>query len=112
GDMTADDILLELSGRALDPQDAAVRSTLAWLDALCVRLRAEAARQGRLTGALCAPGDWNKPDIADALACALAPVHLSPLPLRGAWWTGAHFSASLWVFTSPGTLSPIHRGRP
>lgn len=112
GDMTADDILLELSGRALDPQDAAVRSTLAWLDALCVRLRAEAARQGRLTGALCAPGDWNKPDIADALACALSPVHLSPLPLRGAWWTGAHFSASLWVFTSPGALSPVHRGRP
>lgn len=111
GDMTADDILQDVAGRPLDPRDAAVQSALCWLHVLCVRLRAEAARQGRLTGALCAPGDWNKPDIADALASALAAVHLSLLPLRGAWWTGAHFSASLWVFASPDALSPAHRGR-
>ena len=34
----------------------------------------------------------------DALKTAFAPVHLSVLPLSGAWWTQTHFSASLEAF--------------
>lgn len=96
--ITPAELLFEAAGRVIDPQDAGIRSVLAWLRALCVRLNAEAARQGRLTGCICASGEWNEPDVRDVLTSALAPVHLSALPLCGAWWTGSRFSASLHAF--------------
>lgn len=108
-DLTPAEILLEVSGRPLNPWDSGVRSVLEWLRALFVRLRAEAARQGRLSGAICAPGEWHIPDIADALSTALAPLHLGVLPLCGAWWAGSHFSASLHAFVPQGALSPQQR---
>ncbi|MBR5288057.1 MAG: hypothetical protein IKU34_05625, partial [Clostridia bacterium] len=52
-------------------------------------------------GALCAPGEWREETIAAALAAALEPLHLSVLPLRGAWWAQSFFSASLQVFIPP-----------
>ena len=73
-------------------------SVLAWLRAVLVRLRAEAMRQGMPGGPLCLPGEWEESDVADALRTALAGVHLSALPLYGAWWTRSHFSASLHAF--------------
>lgn len=97
-DMTPADLLYDAAGRALDPADEGVRAVLGWLCAVAVRLRAEAARQLRYAGALCEPGEWNQPDISDAIACALAPLHLSALPLLGAWWTGTRFSAALEAF--------------
>lgn len=97
-DMTPADLLHDAAGRALNPADEGVRAVLGWLSAVAVRLRAEAARQQRYTGALCAPGEWDQPDVADAIACALAPLHLSALPLLGAWWTGTRFSAALEAF--------------
>ena len=100
--MTDADLLHEVSGRILDPEDAHVQSTLMWLRAVCVRIRAEAARQGRFSGALCAPGEWNQPDIADALRTAFAPVHLGVLPLCGAWWTLSRFSAGVHAFLPEG----------
>ena len=36
---------------------------------------------------------------------ALSPLHLSALPLCGAWWTGAHFSAALRAFIPKDVLS-------
>lgn len=91
-------LLLEAAGRALDASDEGVRAVLHWLSAVAVRLRAEAARQQRFSGALCAPGQWAQEDIADAIRTALAPCHLSALPLLGAWWTGTRFSAALEAF--------------
>lgn len=91
-------LLQEASGRTLNPSDPHVADVLTWLRAFSVRLRAEAARQQRYAGALCAPADPDMPDVADALRTALAPMHLSALPLCGAWWTGTHFSASLELF--------------
>lgn len=88
-------LLRELAGRIIDPSHAQTQEVLAWLRAVRVRLNAEAARQGRFTGPLCAEDEWDQPDIADALRTAMAPVHLSALPLYGAWWAGAHFSAAL-----------------
>ena len=84
--------------RVLDISDEGVSNTLSWLSAVSVRLRAEAARQNRLTGPLCAPGQLAQPDIADALLAALTPMHLSALPLLGAWWAGTRFSAALEAF--------------
>lgn len=100
------ELLLEAAGRSLDPSLEDVQDVLRWLRALRVRLRAEAARQGRLSGGICAPGAWDDPDIFAALQTTLAPLHLSALPLFGAWWTGSHFSASLHAFIpeSAGTL--------
>ena len=43
------------------------------------------------------PQELLEPDVAQALTDALAPLHLSALPLRGAWWPGTHFSASLFA---------------
>lgn len=94
-DLTPADLLLDAAGMPLDPADENVRGVLSWLRAVLVRLRAEAARQSRYTGALCAPGEWTQSDIADAFQAALRPMHLSALPLLGAWWTGTRFSASL-----------------
>ncbi|MGN0777085.1 MAG: hypothetical protein ACI4MM_10465 [Candidatus Ventricola sp.] len=95
------ELLLDAAGRPLDPGDEGVRGVLAWLGAVSVRLRAEAARQGRFTGALCAPGELACADVCDALRTAFAPLHLSALPLYGAWWTGMRFSASLQAFLPP-----------
>lgn len=100
--LTDGELLAEAAGRRLDPQDGGVRGTLAWLRAVLIRQRAEAARQGRYVGALCAPGEADQPDIEDAIRTALAPMHLSALPLCGAWWTGARFSASLTAFIPAG----------
>lgn len=97
---TPAELLLDAAGRRLDPADDSVHNVLVWLSAVAVRLRAEAARQQRCSGALCAPGQWTEPDAADALKTALAPCHLSALPLLGAWWTGTRFSAALEAFAS------------
>lgn len=91
-------LLAEAAGRSVDPEEPGTAAVLAWLRAVEVRLRAEAARQSRFAGALCAPGLWAEPDIADALATAMRPTHLSALPLLGAWWTCTRFSASLVAF--------------
>lgn len=98
--MTPAELLDEAAGKHVDAGRAA--EVLAWLRAVSVRLHAEAVRQGRAEGALCAPGEWNQPDILDALRTALAPTHLSALPLYGAWWTGTHFSASVQAFAHAG----------
>jgi len=100
--LTARELLSEASGLMLDPADDGIRSVLSWLRALSVRLRSEAARQGRFHGALCAAHEWSDPDIEHALQTAFAPLHLSALPLCGAWWTGTHFSAALDAFIPAG----------
>ncbi len=92
------ELLLDASGLPLEPDDAGVQDVLVWLRAVLVRLRAEAARQGRYQGALCACGDMSNPDVCEALRTAFAPVHLSALPLSGAWWTSTRFSATLFAF--------------
>ena len=96
--LTPDELLYEASGRRLDCGDEGVRASLAWLRAVQIRLRAEAARQGRYQGALCSVRESENPDIFDAICTAFTPVHLSALPLCGAWWTGTHFSATLEAF--------------
>ena len=100
--LTARELLHEAAGLPLDPKETGVYDALLWLRALSVRLRAEAARQHRYRGALCAADEWNNPDVASALQTAFAPLHLSALPLLGAWWTGTRFSASLEVFIPSG----------
>lgn len=98
--LTPADLLHETTGRALDPADEGVKRVLSWLSAVAVRLRAEAARQNRFAGALCAPGQLAQPDVAGALQTAFAPMHLSALPLLGAWWSGTRFSAALEAFVA------------
>ena len=105
--LTPHELLLEAAGRALDPGEEGVRSVLTWLYAVSVRLRAEAARQGRFSGRLCAPGALASADVCDALRTAFAPLHLSALPLYGAWWTGTRFSASLEAFLPPEEARPL-----
>ncbi|MDD7174799.1 MAG: hypothetical protein PUH70_07015 [Clostridiales bacterium] len=95
--ITPAELLAEAAGRPLDAKEAGAAAVLQWLRAVRIRLLAEAARQGRFSGPLCAPQELLEPDIAQALTDALAPLHLSALPLRGAWWTGTHFSASLFA---------------
>lgn len=97
-DMLPAELLRDAAGREVDLLCEDTQAVLAWLRAVSVRLRAEAMRQGRLRGALCAPGEYKQSDIAEAIRTALSPLHLSALPLSGAWWTGAHFSASLQAF--------------
>ena len=96
--MTRDDMLLDASGKKLDAEAENVRDALAWLRVVQIRLRAEAARQGRYQGALCSAEEAENSEIQDALRTAFAPVHLSALPLSGAWWTGTRFSASLEAY--------------
>lgn len=93
--LTPADMCFDLAGRALSPEDGDVAAVLEWLRAVSLRMRNEAIRQGRLQGAHCAPGEWEKPDVFDAIETAMRPLHLSALPLCGAWWTGNRFSASL-----------------
>ena len=96
--LSPDELLFEASGRRLDPADDSVRASLAWLRVVQIRLRAEAARQGRYQGALCSAQEAESAEIQEAIQTAFAPVHLSALPLSGAWWTGTRFSASLEAF--------------
>lgn len=95
------ELLLEAAGKPLDPQSPDVAAILLWLRAVRVRLSAEAARQGRFSGSLCAPGVWQDEDVYAALQTALAPTHISALPLRGAWFAGSRFSASIRAFVEP-----------
>lgn len=96
--MTEQEMLLEASGRELDGDSQTVMDALSWLRTVQIRMRAEAARQGRFEGAICCAGEWESGDVRDALHTAFAPVHLSALPLSGAWWTGTQFSAALEAF--------------
>lgn len=96
--LTPDELLWEASGRRLDTQDEGVRASLAWLRAVQIRLRAEAARQERYQGLLCSAAESQNEDILHAIRTAFVPVHLSALPLCGAWWTDTHFSATLEAF--------------
>lgn len=109
-DVSPAQLLHEAAGFAVDPDAPDVRERLGWLRAVSVRLSAEAARQGRLTGPVCAPGEWDIPDIRGALQTAFAPMHLSALPMRGAWWTLSRLSASLRAFLPEGFASgePLH----
>jgi len=104
-EMLSAELLAEAAGRELDLLSEDTQAVLAWLRAFSVRLRAEALRQGKLRGALCAPGEAHQPDVAQAIRTALAPTHLSALPLCGAWWTGSRFSASLQAFIPRDVLS-------
>ena len=104
-DLLPAELLNEAAGREVDLQAEDTQAVLAWLRAFAVRLRAEAMRQGKSSGPLCAPGEYRQRDVAEAIATALAPVHLSALPLCGAWWTGARFSASLQAFIPKAILS-------
>ena len=92
------ELLLEAAGKPLDPQSPDVAAILLWLRAVRIRLLAEAARQGRFSGALCPPGVWQDEDVFAALQTALAPTHLSVLPLCGAFFAGSAFSASVSAF--------------
>lgn len=96
--MTDEDMLLDVSGKRLDMDAQNVRDALAWLRTVQIRLRAEAMRQGRYQGALCSAAETDDADVQEAIGTAFAPVHLSALPLSGAWWTGTRFSASLEAF--------------
>lgn len=103
--ISTEELLLEISGRLLDSESQSVQDALAWLRAVQIRMRAEAVRQGRYQGAICSAGEWAKSDIRDALHTAFSPLHLSALPLSGAWWTGTRFSASLEAFLPRELLS-------
>lgn len=103
--MSPQDMLLEASGRALDSESRSVQDALSWLRAVQIRMRAEAVRQGRYQGAICSAGEWAQDDIRDALETAFSALHLSALPLSGAWWTGTRFSASLEAFIPKDMLS-------
>lgn len=96
--MTREEMLYEVSGKRLDCDAQSVQASLLWLRAVQIRLRAEAMRQGRYQGALCSAEEIDHTDVQEALKTAFAPVHLSALPLSGAWWTGTRFSASLEAF--------------
>ena len=100
--LTPAQLLCEAAGRDVWPEEPAVREVLSWLRAVYIRLRAEAMRQGKCEGALCCRGEWAQEDIAQTLRAALAPMHLSALPLYGAWWTTSRFSASLHAFIPEG----------
>lgn len=101
-EMTDEEMLLEVSGRTLDQDATNVQEALLWLRAVQIRMRAEAVRQRRYQGALCRAEDILCRDMQDALHTAFSPVHLSALPLSGAWWTGTRFSASLEAFFPEG----------
>ena len=93
-----EELLEEAAGFPVDADAPGTHAVLQWLSAVELRLCAEAARQGRLTGPLCAADALKNPDAQEALRTALSPLHVSALPLRGAWWTRSHFSASVRAF--------------
>lgn len=101
--MSKEEMLLKASGRALEGDS--VHDALVWLRAVQIRLRAEAARQGRYRGALCGAQEIRNSDVCDALRTAFSPVHLSALPLNGAWWTRTRLCASLEAFIPKEMLS-------
>lgn len=109
--LSSKELLHEASGLPLDAEDCGVHDALLWLRAVSIRLRAEAARQRRYHGALCAANEQNSPDIAAAFQTAFAPLHLSALPLCGAWWTGTRFSASLEAFLPDDTPASCLRAQ-
>ena len=92
------ELLFEAAGRELDAQSPNIAAVLLWLRAVRVRLLAEAARQNRFSGALCPPGVWRDEEGFAALQTALAPTHVSILPLCGAWFAGSAFSATVCAF--------------
>ena len=96
--MTDSELLLDAAGRRIHPDEEVTRRVLHELYTLSLRLRAEAARQGRYAGPLCAPGEWQDDSLGSTITAAFMPLHLSALPLRGAWWSGSRFSASLHAF--------------
>ena len=97
-DATPAELLFEAAGCELDAQSPNIAAVLLWLRAVRVRLLAEAARQNRFSGALCPPGVWRDEDVFAALQTALAPTHVSALPLCGAWFAGSAFSAAVCAF--------------
>ncbi len=97
-DASPAELLFEAAGRELDAQSPNIAAVLLWLRAVRVRLLAEAARQNRFSGALCPPGVWQDADVFAALQTALAPTHVSVLPLCGAWFAGSTFNASVCAF--------------
>ena len=97
-DATPAELLFEAAGCELDAQSPNIAAVLLWLRAVRVRLLAEAARQNRFSGALCPPGVWRDEDVFAALQTALAPTHISTLPLCGAWFAGSAFSAAVCAF--------------
>ena len=96
--LTPGEMMDEACGRRMDLDLPGVSDALAWLRAVQIRLRAEAVRQGRYQGPICSMQDLESGDVCDALRTAFASLHLSALPLSGAWWTGTRFSASLEAF--------------
>ena len=97
-DASPAELLFEAAGRELDAQSPNIAAVLLWLRAVRVRLLAEAARQNRFSGALCPRGVWQDADVFAALQTALAPTHVSVLPLCGAWFAGSTFNASVCAF--------------
>ena len=97
-DASPAELLFEAAGRELDAQSPNIAAVLLWRRAVRVRLLAEAARQNRFSGALCPPGVWQDADVFAALQTALAPTHVSVLPLCGAWFAGSTFNASVCAF--------------
>ena len=100
-----EELLADAAGREVTAASEETQAVLAWLRAFSIRLRAEAMRQGKLTGMLCMPSEYRQADAAQAIRTALAPLHLSALPLCGAWWTGSRFSAALTAFIPREILS-------
>ena len=105
-----DELLEEAAGFPIDADAPGTQAVLQWLSAVEVRLCAEAARQGRLTGPLCGAQALEGPDVQEALRTALAPVHVSALPLRGAWWTRSHFSATVCVLLPESAPAALRSG--
>jgi len=95
------ELMRDAAGREIDMAAPDAAERFMELRALQIRLRAEAARQGQVSSALCAPGEWREDAVEKALMQALCPLHLSALPLRGAWWAQSAFSASLQAFIPP-----------
>lgn len=106
-DSTDEELFFDAFGRRINPDDKATLDPLRSLRTLLIRLRAEAARQGQYSGALCAAGEWDDEAICAALRAAFAPTHLSALPLRGAWWSLSQFSASLHAFLPADAPQPL-----
>ena len=105
-----EELLEEAAGFPVDADAPGTQAVLQWLSAVELRLCAEAARQGRLTGPLCAADALKNPDAQEALRTALSPLHVSALPLRGAWWTRSHFSASVCVMIPKASSGKLHSG--
>ena len=109
--LSDEDLLWDAAGQRIDPTLPKTQTTLKALRALFIRLRAESIRRGQACGVLCAPGEWQEDAVFDALSCAFAPLHLSALPLRGAWWAQSRFSASLHAFIPKEEQTGVYTAR-